>query len=584
MDDFKRDFDPTDEYKPLDFNPPVENDNNVSEAESEPVPIETVCEEDDDVFAAFDKAEKSTVVTPPTTPQPTQTQQNTPYYNAPQYAQPTYQQQYVQQPRFTPQHTNPNMYPQNPQQNNGYTRPATGQYMPVSPHPTVNPQPVYNPYQQQAPYNPYMPQPQQAFKKEKTPKRTKALIGVLIAFLVIFAIGFIVLCCSFAFDNSTADFSSKNPLEEIFGTEPPVIEDPFAEDFYGFGLTPQYEGDYFDSEIVLQADEGQTQEREEDKKGNTYKSDEKAKDIEFKSIPKDKDNKKYTSQSAYNTVTDAVVSIICYDGEITGKDEDIISEGTGTVISSDGYIVTNSHVIGDSKQYTINVVFNNAKEYEAKIVGYDTRTDLAVIKVDAENLKYAVFSDSSLVEVGQDIVAIGNPGGQSFQNSLTKGIVSAVDRELELTPNVTFIQIDAAINPGNSGGPLCNLYGQIIGINTAKISDEMYEGMGFAIPSNKVAEIANDLIHYGYVQNRVMIGMMGLEVDNELAYSYDVPYGLIITQITEDGPLDNSEIKEYDIITEINGVSVETFQDVFGELEKYKAGDKVTLTLYRLES
>lgn len=584
MDDFKRDFDPTDEYKPLDFNPPVENDNNVSEAESEPVPIETVCEEDDDVFAAFDKAEKSTVVPPPTTPQPTQTQQNTPYYNAPQYAQPTYQQQYAQQPRFTPQHTNPNMYPQNPQQNNGYTRPATGQYMPVSPQPAVNPQPVYNPYQQQAPYNPYMPQPQQAFKKEKTPKRTKALIGVLIAFLVIFAIGFIVLCCYFAFDNSTADFSSKNPLEEIFGTEPPVIEDPFAEDFYGFGLNPQYEGDYFDSEIVLQADEGQTQEREEDKKGNTYKSDEKAKDIEFKSIPKDKDNKKYTSQSAYNAVTDAVVSIICYDGEITGKDEDIISEGTGTVISSDGYIVTNSHVIGDSKQYTINVVFNNAKEYEAKIVGYDTRTDLAVIKVDAENLKYAVFSDSSLVEVGQDIVAIGNPGGQSFQNSLTKGIVSAVDRELELTPNVTFIQIDAAINPGNSGGPLCNLYGQIIGINTAKISDEMYEGMGFAIPSNKVAEIANDLIHYGYVQNRVMIGMMGLEVDNELAYSYDVPYGLIITQITEDGPLDNSEIKEYDIITEINGVSVETFQDVFGELEKYKAGDKVTLTLYRLES
>ena len=211
-----------------------------------------------------------------------------------------------------------------------------------------------------------------------------------------------------------------------------------------------------------------------------------------------------------------------------------------------------------------------------------SRTTASVLISELSKLS-AEFSDSSLVEVGQDIVAIGNPGGASFQNSLTKGIVSAVERELELGANGTYIQIDAAINPGNSGGPLCNIYGQVIGINTAKISAEEYEGMGFAIPSNKVAQIANYLIHYGYVKDRVRLGLMGREVDEEMIYNYDVPYGVLITEISEGGPLDNTNIELFDIITEINGVEVSSFQEVFSELEKYKPNEKVTLTLYRLE-
>lgn len=599
MDEFNNEYNPIDEYSSIDAEEITNTGSSKEEVEEKPVEVETAYDEDD-AFLAFEKAERETphVVAPTQNPQYGYNQppvnQAVPQPQQPQYQQPVYQpqqypgMQYIKPvtPQAPPQYYPPQPAPVNPvhyQAPPVYKQPYNQVPVNQNTNPYVNQNHNSNPNVNQNPYAQQYP----VKEKAKTPTGTKVLIGVLIGLLVVFMVAFFVSCSKSVFGNSNP-FESGNPLEQ-YGTE--SIPDDFG--FYGeygetpfgdFDLSPQYQGDYYEEEITLQADEGQTQVRTDDKDDSTYAANKDAKGLQFKDLPKDKDDKKYTSQYAYDTVTDTVVSVVCYEDEITDNEEDIISEGTGTIISSDGYIVTNSHVIGDSKLYTINIVLNNSKEYKAKIVGFDTRTDLAVLKIDAKDLTYATFYDSSKIKVGQDIVAIGNPGGQSFQNSLTKGIVSAVDRELMLSSNVNYIQIDAAINPGNSGGPLCNLYGQVIGINTAKIGDSLYEGMGFAIPSNTVSEICNDLIHYGYVKDRVMLGLMGYEVNEEMVYSYDVPNGILITQISENGPLDNTDIEEYDIITEINGVTVATFQEVFKELEKYKSGDKITLTYYRLES
>lgn len=608
MDELNRNYNPIDEYSSIDNEGTVNTGSSQKEAEEKPIEVETSIDEDD-TFAAFDKAQRETPSSvyganssqygysePPVNAQATpNTQYQQPQYQQPQYQQPQYQQpmyyaeqypsaQYLKpvSEQAPPQYYPPQQAPVNPVQYQAppaYKQPYNQAPITQNTNPYLNQNSNANPNVNQNAYAQQYPVKQ----KEKTPTGTKVLIGVLIGLLVVFMVAFFVSCSNSVFGNSSSE--PENPLEQ-YGTERNFDnysyngEKPFGD----FDLGSQYQGNYHEEEVILQADEGQTQVHENDKTDNTYAPNEKAKGLQFKELPNDKDDKKYTSQYAYDTVTDAVVSVLCYEDEITDNSSDIINQGTGTIISSDGYIVTNSHVIGNSKLYTINIVLNNSKEYKAKIVGYDTRTDLAVLKIDAKDLTYANFYDSSKIKVGQDIITIGNPGGKSFQNSLTKGIVSAVDRELNLSSNVNYIQIDAAINPGNSGGPLCNLYGQVIGINTAKIGSSLYEGMGFAIPSNTVAEICNDLIHYGYVKDRVMLGLMGYEVNEEMVYSYNVPNGILITEISDGGPLDDTDLKEYDIITEINGVAVTSFQEVFKELKNYKAGDKITITYYRLES
>lgn len=590
MDEYNKEYSPIDEYPSID-----DNTEQIADTAED---TQTENQKTDDVFEAFDKAQSETVNAQPT-PQPQETPSAVPYQAPPQYAPPVEPQ--CNTPVVPYGSNTPPYRPYTAQQNMG---PHVNTGAPHPPQPPVVPNayakppytPPYQQYAQSAPptanqtYNPYAQNANIVTPKNKKSNGTKVLIGVLIGLLVLFMVAFFVSCTMLIVDDMyLSDYTPDNPLSEYGATENFGEFDDYYDFFgeygndYGFYNNQQYDGDTFKEEIILQADEGQTQQGTNGKKGNTYAPDKDAKDIDLKSLPKDKNNSKYTTQSAYNAVTDAVVSVVCYEDKITDDDNDIIGEGTGTIISSDGYIVTNSHVIGDSNQYAINIILNNADEYEAKVVGFDTRTDLAVLKIKATNLTYAKFSDSSLVEVGQDIVAIGNPGGQSFQNSLTKGIVSAVDRELDLSQNVTYIQLDAAINPGNSGGPLCNIYGQVIGINTAKIASQEYEGMGFAIPSATVCDIANDLIHYGYVKDRVRLGLMGTTVSEDMVYQYSVPYGILISEITEGGPLDNTDIMPYDILTEINGEKVESFQDVYGILSEYKAGDEVTLTLYRLE-
>ena len=305
--------------------------------------------------------------------------------------------------------------------------------------------------------------------------------------------------------------------------------------------------------------------------------------VTLNKYPADKeDTSKYNTQSAYKKVSPSTVGIVCYEGN---DDENIVSQGTGIVITKDGYIATNSHVIGDSKTaYNIQVVLSDSKIYEAKVVGFDTRTDLAVIKISADNLTPAEFVDSDLVTIGEDVIAIGNPGGIEFQNSITRGIVSAKDRALDLSTQVDYIQTDAAINPGNSGGPLCNLQGQVIGINSAKIASSEFEGMGFAIPSRTVKQVVDDLIKQGYVSGRVKIGISGTPVTKEEAQANNVPRGILVAEIVKDGPCYHTKIKANDIITALDGKEVTSFEQIYKILTEYSAGDEITLSVYRIES
>lgn len=296
--------------------------------------------------------------------------------------------------------------------------------------------------------------------------------------------------------------------------------------------------------------------------------------------PEDIDSAEYNARKAYKRVEPSVVGVVTYDGDV-GVYDDADGEGSGIVITSDGYIVTNSHVISDTKDIGVEVITSDGTSYIAAIVGFDSRTDLAVLKIDAEGLTPVEFVNSDQIEVGQDALAVGNPGGLEYSNSLTKGAVSAMNRTVDSNSMVYYIQTDAAINPGNSGGPLLNIAGQVMGINTVKIVDEQYEGMGFAIPSNTVIEIVNDLMTQGYVSGRVRIGIMGQVVSSYVASIYGIEEGIMITGFADNSPFDGTEAKLDDIITAVNGEEISNFTDLYGELEKYSPGDKVTVTLYR---
>lgn len=271
------------------------------------------------------------------------------------------------------------------------------------------------------------------------------------------------------------------------------------------------------------------------------------------------------------------------------------SEGSGIIISEDGNILTNNHVVEGaltagtnelSKGSKIEVILPSQKDkaYTATLVGRDSDSDLAVLKIDATGLTKAELGDSSQLKTGELAVAIGNPGGLDYMGSVTTGIISGLNRILTTSDGkeLHLIQTDAAINPGNSGGPLCNSTGQVIGINTVKISATGYEGLGFAIPINNVKEIAQDLINYKYVKGRPL---MGVSIDerftDEVASSYNVPTGLLVSGVTQSGPAENAGIKNGDIITKFDGKAFKTFAELKTQIDTHKPGDKVAVEIYR---
>lgn len=284
------------------------------------------------------------------------------------------------------------------------------------------------------------------------------------------------------------------------------------------------------------------------------------------------------------------VGILVYANNKTG----LASEGSGVLWKEDSthtytYIITCAHVINGSG-YSYTVQTDDGETYDAEMVGADAKTDLGVLRIKATGLSLAEFGDSSKLKVGDPVYAIGNPGGTEFFGSFTNGIVSAIDRSVKSTYTMVCIQHTAAINPGNSGGALVNQYGQVIGINSQKIIDEEYEGMGFAIPIKSAQSIINSLATYGYVANRPRLGITYTEAVNYQQYSMIIkikgmPSGsLIITEIADDSSLANTDARQYDMIIAVDGQELTTPSVLLDKIEKGKVGDKLKLTLCRIDN
>jgi serine protease Do len=257
-----------------------------------------------------------------------------------------------------------------------------------------------------------------------------------------------------------------------------------------------------------------------------------------------------------------------------------VSIGSGIVMSADGYIITNAHVVAGAAKYKVQL-FDNSP-YDAQLVGFDSTTDLAILKITASDLKAAVFGDSSQAVVGETVVAIGNPSGIELAGSVTRGIISAVNRTVSSnSAQFSYIQTDAAINPGNSGGALVNEYGQVIGITSAKIVAAGYEGIGFAIPITDAKPILDMLIESGRVTGRVMLGIGYNPVTEADSLKYGIPMGLEIREIYEISDLRNKDVQLGDILIEVNGERILTLPDVENIINEFQVGDEVTLRFYR---
>ncbi len=260
--------------------------------------------------------------------------------------------------------------------------------------------------------------------------------------------------------------------------------------------------------------------------------------------------------------------------------ESLYSEGSGVIATSDGYIITNAHVIDGAS--SIKVTLQSGDTYTAEVVGSDTVTDLALLKIDEKDLAAAEFGTSSDLQVGDSVIAVGNPGGSSFESSATFGYISALNRTVTTSTEyqMTCIQTDAAINPGNSGGALVNSAGQVIGITSSKIVDESYEGLGFAIPVDSVLSVINDLREYGYVANRAVLGITGQFVDSVTAQYYGFSTGFYVSTVDNDSAKE-AGLTRGDIITKVDETEI-TSQAVLTSLLLDKApGDTVTLTVDR---
>jgi serine protease Do len=286
----------------------------------------------------------------------------------------------------------------------------------------------------------------------------------------------------------------------------------------------------------------------------------------------------------YEAVGPAVVGIT----NLRGHDffnNPIVSSGSGVIFdSSNGYIVTNFHVVEGASN--IQVSLDEGTSYEAKLVGYDVDTDLAVLQIEADDLPEARLGDSSKLRVGEMAIAIGNPLGKEFARSVTVGVISALDRQITVNTSggqitLQVIQTDAAINPGNSGGALVNSKGEVIGINSVKIASAEVEGMGFAIPTEIAKPIIDQLIDKGYV-SRPFIGIFDFrEITPQMSEWYNLPEGIYIGGIVEGGPAEKAGMRPGDVIVEMEGKLIRSFEDLQQVLKEHNVGDHVKIFVVR---
>ena len=281
-------------------------------------------------------------------------------------------------------------------------------------------------------------------------------------------------------------------------------------------------------------------------------------------------------QAIYEKNIDSVVSI-------TASHPRGASTGTGVIVSRDGYVVTNFHVIEDAQSVTVQLT--DDRILEARLVGQDPISDLAVLYVEAPELQEAEFGDSSTLRVGDTVAAIGDPLGTKLRGTLTDGIVSAINRDVTVSGRtLTLIQTNAALNSGNSGGPLINCYGQVVGINTMKVgtyaSASGVEGLGFAIPSTTVKEIVDQIIAQGYVSGRPTLEIRGETLSGFYQHYYRLPPGLFITEVGPGSFAEFAGIQPGDILISVDKVRITGMDDLSNALYAYEVGDTVTVGLY----
>lgn len=275
-----------------------------------------------------------------------------------------------------------------------------------------------------------------------------------------------------------------------------------------------------------------------------------------------------------------IKSVVSISAILTGGS----STGTGVVLTEDGYIVTNAHVVENAA--AISVQLTDQEIFQAQVIGTDELSDLAVLKISASGLTPAQFGDSSSLRVGDTVVAIGDPLGVEFRGTYTDGIISGIDRDVDMDGRtMTLLQTNAALNSGNSGGPLINCYGQVIGINTMKIgafTDKAgVEGLGFAIPSTTVKTIVDQLISQGYVSGRPTLGISGEGLSSFYQHYYRMPAGLYITQVAQSSEAYEKGVEEGDLLLSINDTPVTSMDDLKSTIFSCEVGQTVQVAIYR---
>lgn len=275
---------------------------------------------------------------------------------------------------------------------------------------------------------------------------------------------------------------------------------------------------------------------------------------------------------------------ISTEAKVTGRQmQEYVSEGAGSgiITSADGYIVTNNHVISGASKITVTL--SNGQSYQASLIGTDSQTDIALLKIEASGLAPATFADSDQIAVGEEAIAIGNPLG-NLGGTVTNGIISALNREITIDgQTMNLLQTNAAVNPGNSGGGLFNASGQLIGMVIAKSSGSDVEGLGFAIPANDVKQVAAQLAEHGYVKGRVALGVSLVDVTSQqaqLTYRTSTP-GIYVLKVTENSAAQKAGIQSGDCIASIDGQSVTALSDITSALKEKNVGDTVSITVNR---
>lgn len=295
--------------------------------------------------------------------------------------------------------------------------------------------------------------------------------------------------------------------------------------------------------------------------------------------------KQLTMQEVYQANVNSVVSINVYAQQnVFGQTVENAASGSGFIITEDGFIVTNYHVVEGASE--VKVTLYSGETYDATIIGGDEDYDIAVLKIDGESFTPVVFGDSSELQIGETIAAIGNPLGE-LTFSMSQGIVSCVDRAINVegTP-FNMIQVDCSINPGNSGGPLVNTYGEVIGIVSAKYStysSTTVEGIGFAIPINDVIAMIEDIMTNGFVTNKPYLGISAGTLTASLAqqYRYEITEGVLIYAVDEGGAAEKAGLRMGDVITKIGEDEITSLEDLTAVKKKYTAGDTVVFEIYR---